>query len=72
MCGGSSGAIVSAAIKLAKEKNLPSTARIVAICPDGIRNYLSKFISKEWLVSKHILSLEELKLMADQNEAHIT
>ena len=44
LCGGSSGAIVYKAVQFAKENKLPSNVRIVAICPDGIRNYLSKFI----------------------------
>ena len=46
LCGGSSGAVFSVALKLAKKlKN----KRIVVILPDGIRNYMSKFINNEWM-----------------------
>ncbi|GMS93897.1 hypothetical protein PENTCL1PPCAC_16072, partial [Pristionchus entomophagus] len=47
MCGGSSGANVHAALEVAK--GLPVDARIVVLLPDGVRNYLTKFLSDEWM-----------------------
>ncbi|KHN75485.1 Cystathionine beta-synthase [Toxocara canis] len=47
LCGGSSGANVSAAMKIAKDLNEDQTC--VIILPDGIRNYMSKFIDDEWM-----------------------
>ncbi|KAI1731311.1 pyridoxal-phosphate dependent enzyme domain-containing protein [Ditylenchus destructor] len=48
-CGGSSGANLWAAVQIAK--NMVKGQRIVTILPDGMRNYLSKFLDNEWLSS---------------------
>ncbi|CAK9813176.1 Cystathionine beta-synthase [Anthophora plagiata] len=47
LCGGSSGAALVAALKIAKD--LPEGKRVVVILPDGIRNYLTKFVSDHWM-----------------------
>ncbi|OAD57403.1 Cystathionine beta-synthase [Eufriesea mexicana] len=47
LCGGSSGAALIAALKVAK--NVPEGKRMVIILPDGIRNYLTKFVSDHWM-----------------------
>ena len=47
LVGGSCGAVVSAALKLAKD--LPADKRIVILLPDGIRNYMTKFVSDYWM-----------------------
>lgn len=47
LCGGSSGSAMWAALQVAK--TAPASTRIVVILPDSIRNYLSKFISDEWM-----------------------
>jgi len=49
LAGGSSGAAVFAALKLAKEKDLDENAVVVVILPDRGDRYLSKFYSDEWL-----------------------
>jgi len=59
LCGGSSGAAMWAALKYAKEKNLPETARVVVILPDSIRNYLTKFVSDDYLRMHGFLPAEE-------------
>lgn len=51
LCGGSSGAIALGAIIAAKEYKLSANSRVVIILPDGIRNYMSKFMSSEWMES---------------------
>lgn len=54
LCGGSSGAAFSAAIKIAK--NLPADKRLVILFPDGIRNYMTKFVSDQWMEAKDFLT----------------
>lgn len=47
LCGGSSGAAVWAALRMA-EKHGPGK-RIVTILPDGVRNYMTKFMDEGWM-----------------------
>ena len=47
LCGGSSGAAVWAALSVCRE--LGPGHRVVVILPDSIRNYLSKFVSDNWM-----------------------
>jgi hypothetical protein len=57
LVGGSSGSAVAGALKAIQEfpeLNLKGK-RIVIILPDSIRNYLFKFISDEWMISKGFL-----------------
>jgi len=46
MCGGSSGSAMQAALEVAKD--LKAGENCVVILPDGIRNYLSKFVDPNW------------------------
>jgi cysteine synthase len=47
LVGGSSGAAVYAALKAAS--TLTKDQKVLVILPDGIRNYLTKFASDEWM-----------------------
>jgi cysteine synthase A len=47
LIGGSSGSIVWGAIEAAQD--LDSDKNVLVILPDSIRNYLSKFVSDEWM-----------------------
>ena len=47
LIGGSCGSIVWGAIEAAQ--NLDSDKNVLVILPDSIRNYLSKFVSDEWM-----------------------
>lgn len=47
LVGGSSGAAVWAALRVAAE--MPKGSRIVTILPDSIRNYLTKFVDDRWM-----------------------
>ena len=47
LCGGSSGTVVWAALESAK--SLSKGQRCLCILADGIRNYMSKFVSDEWM-----------------------
>ena len=50
LCGGSSGSALLAGLKVAKR--LKKNQNCVIIIPDGIRNYMSKFINEEWMQKK--------------------
>uniref|UniRef100_A0A1B0DBU9 Uncharacterized protein n=1 Tax=Phlebotomus papatasi TaxID=29031 RepID=A0A1B0DBU9_PHLPP len=56
LCGGSSGAAMSIALKAAK--NLEAGQKCVVILPDGIRNYMTKFVSDNWMQVRGFLPLE--------------
>lgn len=50
LCGGSSGSVMVALLKTAPR--LKKGQNCVAILPDGVRNYMSKFLNKEWMKEK--------------------
>lgn len=45
--GGSSGSAMYVALQVAK--TMKKDQRLVVILPDGIRNYMSKFVQDEWM-----------------------
>ncbi|XP_020904552.1 cystathionine beta-synthase [Exaiptasia diaphana] len=47
LCGGSSGSAMSAALQAAK--SLGEGQRCVVILPDSVRNYMTKFLSDDWM-----------------------
>ena len=51
LCGGSSGTAVAAAIKVARD--LPADKRVVVLLPDGVRNYMTKFLDDEWMENRN-------------------
>lgn len=53
LCGGSGGAALSSALKIAKD--LPADQRVVVLLPDGIRNYMTKFVSDQWMEVRDFL-----------------
>ncbi len=53
LCGGSSGAAHWAALEAAKDLK-PDQNCVVLLC-DGIRNYMSKFVSDTWMKENHFL-----------------
>ncbi|KAF8820061.1 CBS family protein [Cardiosporidium cionae] len=53
LVGGSSGAVLSCAMHMAKE--LKEGQRCCVILPDSCRNYMSKFISDDWMVDNGFL-----------------
>ena len=50
LCGGSSGSAVCAGLKAAKR--LKKNQNCVIILPDGVRNYMNKFLNDEWMKQK--------------------
>ena len=53
LCGGSSGTALMAALKEAK--TLKKGQRCVVILPDGVRNYMTKFIEDKWMKENHFV-----------------
>lgn len=56
--GGSCGSALYGAIKYAQDNNLDERHRMVVILPDSSRNYLTKFLSDEWMVDHGYLELD--------------
>lgn len=76
LCGGSSGAAVWAALQAAKE--LKEGQRCVVILPDSVRNYMSKFLSKDWMIEhgfmegeKKLSETEKLKKEIEELKAKV-
>lgn len=61
--GGSSGSVMSGALRFIKEKGWENdkTKRVVCVFSDSIRNYMTKFLSTEWCVENGFLPYDELK-----------
>ncbi|XP_053613555.1 cystathionine beta-synthase isoform X2 [Plodia interpunctella] len=55
LCGGSSGAAMWAAVQAARA--LQPGQRCVVLLPDNIRNYMTKFISDQWMEARNFKSL---------------
>ncbi|RPJ46480.1 MAG: pyridoxal-phosphate dependent enzyme [Candidatus Latescibacterota bacterium] len=53
LVGGSSGSVAWAMLEALKE--FPETRKALAILPDSIRNYLTKFVSDDWMRDKGFL-----------------
>ncbi|ERL88906.1 hypothetical protein D910_06288 [Dendroctonus ponderosae] len=56
LCGSSSGANVVAALEAAKD--LEQGQNVVVILPDSIRNYMTKFVSDEWMQARGYMPCE--------------
>ncbi|XP_022104066.1 cystathionine beta-synthase-like isoform X1 [Acanthaster planci] len=56
LCGGSCGAAVSIALRAAQ--SLTEGQRCVVILPDSVRNYMTKFLSDDWMVEKGFMDVE--------------
>mmetsp|Transcript_35896 Transcript_35896/g.61239 ORF Transcript_35896/g.61239 Transcript_35896/m.61239 type:complete len:526 (-) Transcript_35896:113-1690(-) len=59
LCGGSSGAAVSCAIKAAA--NLKEGQNCVVILPDSVRNYMTKALSDDWMVDHQFVDNDIIK-----------
>lgn len=53
LVGGSSGSTMYAALQVAK--TLQEGQRMVVICVDGVRNYMSKFLNDDWMYENGFL-----------------
>uniref|UniRef100_A0A1L8DZD1 Cystathionine beta-synthase n=1 Tax=Nyssomyia neivai TaxID=330878 RepID=A0A1L8DZD1_9DIPT len=58
LCGGSSGTAMAVALKAARK--LKKDQKCVVILPDGVRNYMTKFISDNWLEARNLKETENV------------
>jgi cystathionine beta-synthase len=68
LCGGSSGTAVVAAIEAAK--SLKEGQRCVVILPDSVRNYMTKFLSDDWMVDHGFMDPRALEGTVDPATAY--
>ncbi|CAG7824032.1 unnamed protein product [Allacma fusca] len=61
LVGGSSGSAVMGAMKAIKEVGLGAGKRVVIIIPDSIRNYMTKFLSDQWMLERDFFPTTELQ-----------
>lgn len=60
LCGGSSGSAMWAAVEAAKRFGMNETnKRVVVILPDSVRNYMSKFLSADWMFVNGFMQARE-------------
>ncbi|PJF18069.1 Cystathionine-beta-synthase [Paramicrosporidium saccamoebae] len=59
LCGGSSGSALCGALKAAKELNLRADQRLVVVLADSVRNYMTKFLSDDWMLIHKFITPEE-------------
>lgn len=64
LVGGSSGSCMWAALKIAK--SLPADKRVCVVFCDGIRNYMSKYISDDWMIDNKFYSEQEVEDKSDK------
>ena len=57
LCGGSSGAAMAVAVEMAK--SLKAGQKCVALLPDSVRNYMTKFLNDAWLADRDIIQIEQ-------------
>lgn len=65
LCGGSSGTAMASCVQYIKKHNIGKGKRCVILCPDNIRNYITKFINNDWMYEHGFISEN------DCMEAHI-
>lgn len=65
LCGGSSGSAMYCALQAVKDFGLKAGQRCVVILPDSVRNYMTKFLSDDWMSQRDFLEVEK---MADSKE----
>jgi cysteine synthase len=58
LVGGSSGSVALAMLEVGRD--LPAGSKILGVLPDGIRNYMTKFVSDEWMREHGFLDEDEL------------
>jgi len=61
LVGGSSGSVMSCALQAVQDANLSPGQKCVILFPDSIRNYMTKFLTKSWMLEKNLLNEAELE-----------
>jgi len=68
LCGGSCGAAMSVAVEVAKDLKLGQ--KCVVILPDSIRNYMTKFLSPDWMIANNFLDVSSVYNQNDSWRVH--
>jgi cystathionine beta-synthase len=55
LCGGSSGTAMYIAMQAAKDFGLKKGQRCAVIMPDSVRNYMTKFLSDDWMAEREFV-----------------
>jgi len=66
LCGGSSGTAMYVALQACRDFNLGPNDRCVVLLPDSTRNYMTKFLTDDWMVDNNFLSVSAVTLPNDQ------
>ena len=53
LVGGSSGTILSVALQQARK--MPKGSRLAMVFPDSIRNYMTKYLSDDWMIERSFM-----------------
>ncbi|XP_033757822.1 cystathionine beta-synthase-like isoform X2 [Pecten maximus] len=67
LCGGSSGASMYTAIKAIKDFGLKEGQKCVVVLADSVRNYMTKFLSDDWMSQRDFLETEKKVAPTDGN-----
>lgn len=59
LCGGSSGTAMYVAIQACKDFDLNENQKCVVILPDSVRNYMTRFLSDDWMLSNDFLERDQ-------------
>lgn len=59
LCGGSSGSAMYCAIEAIKKYNIGEGQNVVVLLPDSIRNYMTKYLSDDWMITRGFLEVKE-------------
>jgi len=58
LCGGSSGSAMYCAIQAIKDYGLKAGQRCVVLLPDSIRNYMTKYLSDDWMAERDFIEID--------------
>lgn len=60
LIGGSSGTAMSCAIDYIRKHKIGKDKTCVVMCPDGVRNYMTKFLNADWMNEYGFMTEEEV------------
>ena len=55
LCGGSSGSAMYCAVQAALDHGMKEGDKVVVLLPDSVRNYMTKFLSDDWMAQREFL-----------------
>ncbi len=66
LCGGSSGSAMWAALEAIRKHGMNEPGKkVLVLLPDSVRNYMSKFLSSDWMFANGFMSCEEYKVIKE-------